>query len=114
MFTHCGLLQERARLEAWRNSVRGKYDKSSYNTDIPAALPRQLTVSQRVTARHPVTRQLHDGDILTIAPDCYRCVSSSEVEEADKLAMNMTVYLAACIWGKRGAHRRVRSAQWRL
>ncbi len=65
-------MQERARLEAWRNSVREKYEKSSYNTDIPAALPRQLTVSQRVTARHPVTRQLHDGDILTIAPDCYR------------------------------------------
>ncbi|CAL5228881.1 g12095 [Coccomyxa viridis] len=66
------LRQERARLEAWRNSVREKYEKSSYNTDIPAALPRQLTVSQRVTARHPVTRQLHDGDVLTIAPDCYR------------------------------------------
>lgn len=65
-------MQERARLEAWRNSVREKYEKSSYNTDIPAALPRQLTVSQRVTARHPVTRQLHDGDVLTIAPDCYR------------------------------------------
>lgn len=52
--------------------MREKYEKSNYNTDIPAALPRQLTVSQRVTARHPVTRQLHDGDVLTIAPDCYR------------------------------------------
>jgi len=29
-------------------------------------------VSQRVTARHPVTRQLHDGDVLTVAPSCYR------------------------------------------
>ena len=55
--------------------MREKYEKSSYNTDIPAALPRQLTVSQRVTARHPVTRQLHDGDVLTIAPDCYRQAS---------------------------------------
>lgn len=55
--------------------VREKYEKSSYNTDIPPALPRQLTVSQRVTARHPVTRQLHDGDVLTIAPDCYRRVT---------------------------------------
>ena len=79
VLTPCGMLQERARLEAWRNSVRGKYEKSSYNTDIPAALPRQLTVSQRVTARHPVTRQLHDGDILTIAPDCYRCAARSGV-----------------------------------
>ena len=71
--------------------MRGKYDKSNYNTDIPAALPRQLTVSQRVTARHPVTRQLHDGDILTIAPDCYRCVTSSGVREADELAMIMAL-----------------------
>ena len=55
--------------------MREKYEKSSFNTDIPAALPRQLTVSQRVTARHPVTRQLHDGDVLTIAPDCYRQAS---------------------------------------
>ena len=84
--------------------MRGKYEKSSYNTDIPAALPRQLTVSQRVTARHPVTRQLHDGDILTIAPDCYRYASRSGVGEADKLATNIAVYLAAGFWGKGGAH----------
>ena len=60
--------------------MREKYEKSSFNTDIPAALPRQLTVSQRVTARHPVTRQLHDGDILTIAPDCYRRARQHLVE----------------------------------
>ena len=29
-------------------------------------------VGQRVTARHPVTRQLHDGDILTTGGAYYR------------------------------------------
>ncbi|KAK9904239.1 hypothetical protein WJX75_007439 [Coccomyxa subellipsoidea] len=66
------LRQERGRLEAWRESVRRKYQEVGYNSEVPADFPRQLTVSQRVTARHPVTRQLHDGDVLTIAPDCYR------------------------------------------
>ncbi|EIE20316.1 hypothetical protein COCSUDRAFT_67577 [Coccomyxa subellipsoidea C-169] len=66
------LREERGRLEAFRESVRRKYQEVGYNTEVPAEFPRQLAVSQRVTARHPVTRQLHDGDILTIAPDCYR------------------------------------------
>ena len=54
--------------------MRRKYQEVGYNSEVPADFPRQLTVSQRVTARHPVTRQLHDGDVLTIAPDCYRCL----------------------------------------
>ncbi len=66
------LVQERGRLESWRDLVRRKYQEVGNNGDVPAELPRQLTVSQRVTARLPVTRQLHDGDILTVAPDCYR------------------------------------------
>ena len=31
-----------------------------------------MQVGQRVTARHPVTRQLHDGDILTTGHSLYR------------------------------------------
>lgn len=27
---------------------------------------------QRVVARHPSTRQLHDGSVLTVAHNCYR------------------------------------------
>jgi hypothetical protein len=57
--------------------VRRKYEEVGYNGELPADLPRQLTVSQRVTARHPVTRQLHDGDILTVAANCYRCAAAS-------------------------------------
>ena len=68
---HC-LSQERAELEAWREQVRAKYEEVGYGAQIPSDLPRQLQVGQRVTARHPVTRQIHDGDILTTAPKYYR------------------------------------------
>lgn len=37
-------------------------------------LPRPLGVGQRVVARHPSTRQLHDGSVLTVAHNCYRSV----------------------------------------
>ena len=67
-----GLLQERAELEAWREQVRAKYEEVGYGAQIPDHMPRQLQVGQRVTARHPVTRQIHDGDILTTAPKYYR------------------------------------------
>ena len=66
------LSQERAELEAWREQVRAKYEEVGYGAQIPSDLPRQLQVGQRVTARHPVTRQIHDGDILTTAPKYYR------------------------------------------
>lgn len=66
------LMQERAELEAWREQVRAKYEEVGYGAQIPNDLPRQLQVGQRVTARHPVTRQIHDGDILTTAPKYYR------------------------------------------
>ncbi|KAL6778067.1 hypothetical protein ACKKBG_A16795 [Auxenochlorella protothecoides x Auxenochlorella symbiontica] len=36
------------------------------------SMPRALGVGQRVTARHPATRQLHDGAVLTVAPTCVR------------------------------------------
>ena len=34
--------------------------------EVPEELPRPLRVQQQVVARHPVTRQLHDGIILSI------------------------------------------------
>lgn len=52
--------------------MRAKYEEVGYGAQIPPDLPRQLQVGQRVTARHPVTRQIHDGDILTTAPKYYR------------------------------------------
>lgn len=43
-----------------------------YGNETPADMPRPLTVGQRVTGRHPLTRQIHDGTVLTVAPNAYR------------------------------------------
>jgi hypothetical protein len=40
--------------------------------DVPPELPRPLKVAQAVVARHPGTRSLHDGIILTIKSSKYR------------------------------------------
>lgn len=40
--------------------------------EVPPELPRPLKVGQAVVARHPITRQLHDGIILTIKSNKYR------------------------------------------
>ncbi|KAK9820084.1 hypothetical protein WJX72_005985 [[Myrmecia] bisecta] len=66
------LREERAKLEAYRENVRAKYDEVGLGGEAPADLPRALQVAQRVTARHPVTQQLHDGDVLTVAPTSCR------------------------------------------
>lgn len=42
--------------------------------DCPPDVPRPLRVGQQVTARHPLTRQLHDGTILTTKGSKYRYV----------------------------------------
>jgi hypothetical protein len=34
--------------------------------------PRQLRVGNAVTARHPTTRQLHDGVVLNVKEDKYK------------------------------------------
>ncbi len=51
-----------------------RHRQVGYGNETPAEMPRPLTVGQRVTARHPLTRQIHDGDVLTVAADTYRCV----------------------------------------
>ncbi|KAK9790510.1 hypothetical protein WJX73_001100 [Symbiochloris irregularis] len=66
------LHEERAKLEAWREEMRAKYEEVGCGNEVPPDVPRPLQVGQRVTARHPVTRQLHDGDILTTGHSLYR------------------------------------------
>lgn len=63
------LKQARANLGAWRQRCRAAY---SGGLVLPADVPQQLRVGQRVTARHPVTRQLHEGRVLTVEGACYR------------------------------------------
>eukprot|EP00884_Botryococcus_braunii_P004641 jgi/Botrbrau1/14178/Bobra.182_3s0113.2 len=66
------LQEERARLELHRLNVRKVYKEKGAGKEIPPDLPRPLKVTQKVTARHPVTRQLQDGSILYAAHDTYR------------------------------------------
>lgn len=40
--------------------------------EVPPVFPRPLRVGQEVVARHPATRQLHDGIILTAQRHQYR------------------------------------------
>jgi DIRP len=67
------LEEERAKLAKYRESVRNHY--SSLLTGklggLPSDLARPMTVGQRVIACHPKSRELHDGNILTVDGD--RC-----------------------------------------
>lgn len=69
------LKEERVRLERWRDGCRQQYQSGAAATADPKVadhLPRPLGVGQPVVARHPSTRQLHDGNVLTVAHNCYR------------------------------------------
>ncbi|GIL51183.1 hypothetical protein Vafri_7252 [Volvox africanus] len=66
------LREERLRLEGYREHARIKYEEVALGMEVPHELPRQLRVGQEVTARHPHTRQLYDGVILTVKGSKYR------------------------------------------
>jgi hypothetical protein len=55
-----------------RERVRAAYEAAGLGMEVPAELPRPLKVAQAVVARHPGTRSLHDGIILTIKSSKYR------------------------------------------
>lgn len=57
-----------------RDHVRTKNEEVGAGLEVPPELPRPLRVGQEVTARHPGTRQLHDGVVLTAKGGRYRCV----------------------------------------
>jgi len=65
------LREGRQQLDDFRLAVRRKWQslRTTASATLPMGMPKPLFVSQRVTARHPKTRQLHDGQILSIAPD---------------------------------------------
>lgn len=67
------LQEEREKLETYRESVRTHYHelRTGLREGLPADLARPLTVGQKVIARHPKTREIHDGSILTV--DRSRC-----------------------------------------
>ncbi|KAH7330857.1 hypothetical protein KP509_20G005600 [Ceratopteris richardii] len=64
------LQQERKDLESYRDSVRDHYKKVRLGRDgLPTDLPRPLSVGQRVIARHPKTKEVYNGSILTVDED---------------------------------------------
>ncbi|KAK3163558.1 hypothetical protein QOZ80_1AG0005280 [Eleusine coracana subsp. coracana] len=67
------LHEEREKLSQYRDSVRQHYAelRSGIREGLPTDLARPLAVGQRVIACHPKTRELHDGNVLTI--DNNRC-----------------------------------------
>ncbi|GLC49109.1 hypothetical protein PLESTB_000183400 [Pleodorina starrii] len=66
------LREERLRLEGYREHARLKYEEVALGMEVSHELPRQLRVGQEVTARHPYSRQLYDGVILTVKGNKYR------------------------------------------
>ncbi|KAG2579688.1 hypothetical protein PVAP13_6NG262300 [Panicum virgatum] len=67
------LREEREKLSQYRDSVRQHYAelRSGIREGLPTDLARPLAVGQRVIACHPRTRELHDGNVLTV--DHNRC-----------------------------------------
>ncbi|MCO5608511.1 hypothetical protein L7F22_062722 [Adiantum nelumboides] len=67
------LKEERDKLESYRDSVRKHYQevRLGQREGLPTDLPRPLTVGQRVIARHPKTKEVYNGSILTV--DRNRC-----------------------------------------
>ncbi|CAK9869126.1 unnamed protein product [Sphagnum jensenii] len=67
------LEEEREKLATYRESVRTHYHelRIGLRECLPADLAHPLTVGQKVIARHPKTREMHDGSILTV--DRCRC-----------------------------------------
>ena len=62
------LHEEREKLAQYRDSVRQHYTelRSGVREGLPTDLARPLAVGQRVIACHPRTRELHDGNVLTV------------------------------------------------
>ncbi|GAB2277486.1 hypothetical protein Dimus_012193 [Dionaea muscipula] len=73
-FSERFLLEERDKLEQYRESVRRHYAelRAGSREGLPSDLARPLSVGQRVIAVHPKTREFHDGSILTIEYDKFR------------------------------------------
>lgn len=67
------LKEEREKLYQYRDSVRKHYAELRAGTreGLPTDLARPLSVGQRVVALHPRTREIHDGNVLTV--DHSRC-----------------------------------------
>ncbi|GMH43926.1 hypothetical protein BSKO_11860 [Bryopsis sp. KO-2023] len=65
------LAAEREKWEQYRMSVRAKYIECRIGCDgLPCA--KALRVGQQVVARHPITKRIHDGMVLSVGSSAYR------------------------------------------
>ncbi|XP_055813381.1 protein ALWAYS EARLY 3-like isoform X2 [Solanum dulcamara] len=72
-FSEQFLNEEKEKLNQYRESVRTHYNELREGTreGLPTDLAKPLSVGQRVIAIHPITREIHDGSVLTV--DRSRC-----------------------------------------
>ena len=88
------LREEREKLSQYRDSVRQHYAelRSGIREGLPTDLARPLAVGQRVIACHPRTRELHDGNVLTVDHNCCR-VQFDRPELGVEFVMVINYYL---------------------
>ncbi|KAI9128525.1 hypothetical protein K1719_000008 [Acacia pycnantha] len=89
-FSEKFLIEEKTKLNQYRDSVRAHYAELLAGTrdGLPTDLARPLIVGQRVIAIHPKTREIHDGSILTV--DNCRCrVQFDQPELGVELVMDI-------------------------
>ncbi|CAH8386148.1 unnamed protein product [Eruca vesicaria subsp. sativa] len=67
-FSERFLQEEREKLKQYRESVRKHYTelRTGAREGLPTDLAKPLAVGNRVIAIHPITREIHDGKILTV------------------------------------------------
>ncbi|OMO69338.1 Always early, putative isoform 3, partial [Corchorus capsularis] len=74
-FSERFLMEEREKLNQYRESVRADYAQLRAGIGIgslPTDLAQPLSVGQRVIAVHPKTREIHDGSVLIVDRNRYR------------------------------------------
>ncbi|OEL36716.1 Protein ALWAYS EARLY 3, partial [Dichanthelium oligosanthes] len=67
------LAVEKEKLEDYREKVRKIYAQLSDGSrdSLPADLARPFSIGQEVIVRHPSSRELCDGKVMMMGPDCY-------------------------------------------
>ncbi|XP_028781433.1 protein ALWAYS EARLY 3 [Neltuma alba] len=89
-FSEQFLIEEKSKLNQYRDSVRAHYAELLAGTRdcLPTDLARPLIVGQRVIAIHPKTREIHDGSILTV-DNCSCRVQFDQPELGVELVMDI-------------------------
>ncbi|PWZ11826.1 Protein ALWAYS EARLY 2 [Zea mays] len=73
-FSNYFLAVEKENLEDYREKVRKIYAQLSDGSRdfLPADLARPFSIGQQVIVRHPNSRELCDGKVVMMGPDCYK------------------------------------------